>query len=74
MDVNILKSEIINGSDPYYKFSTGKDHIENFKDIVNIIKKHNLDGIKVMLWDEETMSHWIVLPDSSMITILDNET
>lgn len=41
-------------------FGNGKrDHIENFKMIVSIMKRHGLEKINVVSWDPETKTHRI---------------
>lgn len=45
-------------------FETGKDHIENLKIILSIMKKNNISYVNVKEWDDDMMGHWIEAPDN----------
>lgn len=52
-------------------FETGKDHIENFKIILSIMKTNNISFLNVTEWDDDLQGHWINAPDNIIKLFVD---
>lgn len=53
-------------------FETGLDHIGNFKEIVNIMKRYNITKINVLSWCDDSKAHMIRGTEEELKPFIEN--